>query len=54
MLALLDALLLVVGWEGWIKTGKKSRNTNSQSQNSHRDVKYSTGQTVSDTVVTVW
>ena len=41
------------GW-GLSKKGEGIRSTNWQSQNSHRDIKYSIENIVNDTVITVW
>lgn len=43
-----------VAWDGgWVKTGKGLRSTFWQLQNSHGDVNYSTGNIVSNGVITV-
>ena len=40
------------GFDPWL--GKRVRSTNKQLQNSHRDVKYSTGNMDDDTVITMF
>ena len=41
------------GLEGWMKKVKGLRSTNWLLENSHRDVRYSTGSTVSNIVITM-
>ena len=47
---------MIARWEGlggWVKISEEIRSTKGQLQSSHEDVKYRTGNTVSNIVVTV-